>query len=142
MKSIYLLSIVCLFCFSACKKLGCTDENATNYEEISQKNDGSCTYTCTLGIWFDVNKSILHALSNVTSFTYFVDGKEVGTVSINSYLSINPSCNTPDVLVVELNLGKTKSNTYKLWVKDQAGILIENYTITVEGGKCNLFMLK
>ena len=41
-KFIYLL----IFCFTifSCKKRGCTDSNATNYNADATKDDGSCEY--------------------------------------------------------------------------------------------------
>jgi hypothetical protein len=41
---IILISIFSLTIFSGCKKEGCTDENANNYDAKAKKDDGSCTY--------------------------------------------------------------------------------------------------
>jgi len=41
-KSVLLLSVVGLFALGSCKKKGCTDENAVNYDSEAEKDDGSC----------------------------------------------------------------------------------------------------
>jgi len=38
------LMAIALITFSACKKEGCTDETATNYNDKAKKDDGSCLY--------------------------------------------------------------------------------------------------
>lgn len=47
-----ILSAACLtLTMVSCKKKGCTDEKATNYDEKAKKDDGSCTYsTPTAGV--------------------------------------------------------------------------------------------
>lgn len=41
-----LILLMSLICFStlSCKKEGCTDSNATNYDANAKENDGSCIY--------------------------------------------------------------------------------------------------
>ena len=41
-KSVLLLSVVGLFALGACKKKGCTDPTAVNYDSEAEKDDGSC----------------------------------------------------------------------------------------------------
>lgn len=36
--------ITCFFILASCKKEGCTDPLATNYDENAKKDDGSCMY--------------------------------------------------------------------------------------------------
>ncbi|MBD81209.1 MAG: DUF4856 domain-containing protein [Crocinitomicaceae bacterium] len=43
--SFWTIIIVALATFSSCKKEGCTDPEATNYNSEAKKNDNSCTYT-------------------------------------------------------------------------------------------------
>src|SRR5690606_6748235 len=38
------LTAIALLTFTACKKEGCTDATATNYNEKAKKDDGSCLY--------------------------------------------------------------------------------------------------
>tara|TARA_Y100000385_G_C13079198_1_gene632991 strand:+ start:18 stop:1187 length:1170 start_codon:yes stop_codon:yes gene_type:complete len=44
MKKIILLGLVTVVAFSSCKKKGCMDPNANNYNTEAEKDDGSCTY--------------------------------------------------------------------------------------------------
>ena len=41
---IFTLALTSLIAFSSCKKDGCTDSAATNYNEKAKKDDGSCEY--------------------------------------------------------------------------------------------------
>jgi hypothetical protein len=43
-KNILLLATGLVFCFTSCKKKGCTDPTATNYDAEAKKDDGSCEY--------------------------------------------------------------------------------------------------
>lgn len=47
MKTKYILGIVAIatLAFTSCKKEGCTDEYATNYNEKAKEDDGTCEYT-------------------------------------------------------------------------------------------------
>ena len=43
-KKIFILSAAIAFSFFSCKKKGCTDINANNYNVEAKKDDGTCTY--------------------------------------------------------------------------------------------------
>ena len=47
MKKIILLGLVTVVAFSSCKKKGCMDPNANNFNAEAEKDDGSCTYDDT-----------------------------------------------------------------------------------------------
>ena len=44
MKKIILFSLISAVSFSSCKKKGCMDANANNFNAEAEKDDGSCTY--------------------------------------------------------------------------------------------------
>jgi len=136
--SVLLLSI----CLCSCKKLGCTDQNAMNFEKEAKKNDQSCAYEGSVGIWFDTVKAQEYAVDSVITLIYFVDGNNVGTISSGQYSNVLPTCDSPEVLTVEFNMGKVSSAAHSLIVKRETGLVIDNYIFTVEGGKCSLYLLK
>lgn len=44
---------VALLLLSSCKKEGCTDSDAVNFEEEAKKDDGSCEYEGNVLLWTD-----------------------------------------------------------------------------------------
>ena len=60
MKKLLFIALVGLAVVS-CKKEGCMDENATNYNADAKKDDGSCTFASIEGMWTSSNQE--------TSFT-------------------------------------------------------------------------
>lgn len=54
--------------FTSCKKKGCTDETALNYNEEAKKDDGSCVYK-------DVDTTIVMVTENITANTTWEKGK-------------------------------------------------------------------
>ena len=126
----------------SCKKLGCTDENALNFEKVAKKNDESCTYEGSVGIWFDSLKADEYAFDGVIDLTYFVDGKNIGTISSSQYSIVPPTCESPEVVTVKFNMGKASSASHSLLVKRETGAIVDSYNFSVEGGKCSLFLMK
>lgn len=56
------LFIVSLIAFSGCKRKGCTDESATNYDSKAKKDDGSCTFNeDSLGSTYDFSQELMLA---------------------------------------------------------------------------------
>tara|TARA_B100001173_G_C15991031_1_gene549010 strand:+ start:934 stop:1659 length:726 start_codon:yes stop_codon:yes gene_type:complete len=75
-----ILSILLLFsiCFVSCKKKGCIDSSASNYDSNAKTNDGSCVYT---------NSSSQDSSSGDFMFSITIDGithKTEGAFSTNS----------------------------------------------------------
>ena len=55
MKKLLFIALVGLAAIS-CKKEGCMDENATNYNADAKKDDGSCTFASIEGMWTSSNQ--------------------------------------------------------------------------------------
>ena len=51
MRKLLLLLLVLPFIISSCRKEGCTNPDATNYDEEASKDDGSCEYEGEVLLW-------------------------------------------------------------------------------------------
>ncbi|MGJ8661306.1 MAG: hypothetical protein ACSHXL_04655 [Bacteroidota bacterium] len=136
------LFVILITSIYSCKKLGCTDENALNFEEVAQKDDESCTYEGSVGIWFDSIKADEYESNSIIAITYFIDGDSSTTVFSDQYVSTIPTCGSPDVFTVKFNMGKASSETHNLIVKSETGAIIDSYKFPVEGGSCSLYLMK
>jgi hypothetical protein len=74
MKKLLALTLVCAAALSSCKKEGCTDPNATNYNENATQDDGSCETTVDnsgpkliVKLHFDPNQPRLDNFGNPAS---------------------------------------------------------------------------
>ncbi len=63
-----LITGVLAFGFTSCKKKGCTDATATNFNEKAKKDDGSCLYDT-------IDENTIYVTANVTSNTTWETGK-------------------------------------------------------------------
>jgi hypothetical protein len=112
-KTILILSSVLIFL--SCKKEGCTDVFADNYDEKAKKNNGSCQFSGNLTVWYgeDVATEIFNAgYSNVY---FYLNGQLQGSTS-SSVFVINPSCNQ-GFISKDINFGSKDSDTFQLQVK-------------------------
>ena len=71
MKNLIFLSILALTALGGCKKEGCTDSTATNFDSKAKKNNGTCiyinpTYTVPTTYSFDRNGSSSISFSGQT----------------------------------------------------------------------------
>lgn len=69
-KNIIAISLISFVAFASCKKEGCTDTSATNYNEKAKKDDGSCLF----------NEEPAYTIPSTYSFT---DASGNSTVSFN-----------------------------------------------------------
>ncbi len=66
-----LLGVAIIMSATSCKKEGCTDSKATNYNQKAKKDDGSCVYNSTS----TNDESVVYISSNITSNTTWETGK-------------------------------------------------------------------
>ena len=98
---------------TSCKKEGCTDINANNYDQEADKDDGNCTYP------------IINILSNNTSGDFNGAG---GTASKSASFTNNNS-----TLGWDMSIDAT-SGSFQLEVKDADGTTVINKTLTAGSG--------
>jgi hypothetical protein len=90
MKTNYLIlfAIGTMF-FVGCKKEGCTDETATNYNSDAGKDDESCLYDGSLHVW--LSQATADTLTAAYPLDVWMGGASQGSIEEGTELSSEPS---------------------------------------------------
>jgi len=132
MKKILGLLLLTSISFVSCKKEGCTDVDAINYDDSANRDDGTCNFEGELVFWFDGTTAANLVQDDISSLTYYVDNKLVGSTSSNVYWNSSPSCGANGSITVSKSLGNVKNKSYEYEVRDQDGLVVwtgyENFT--------------
>ncbi|CAG5081475.1 hypothetical protein [Parvicella tangerina] len=131
---IILIAAISVLIFG-CKRKGCTDPNAINYDASNKENDGSCTYSATISFWFDSITSVNFENQGIDMIEVFVENESFFHTTTNTYLSSEPDCSYPDLFKFAIEVeGEHQSVNYK--VNDQNGIEVLNGTTLVKADSC------
>lgn len=148
MKLIPILFIATIL-FTSCKKEGCTDSLAENYDQEADKNDNTCTYEGKVTFWLDANSSIEFGNNMVDDLFILIDEVKIGQMTTTSSLLNAPGCGSTGVTHFEsLGVDKSKQIKYKVTFEQQTGPFTkEEFThsegnIKLEGGKCTTFQIQ
>lgn len=132
--SLILLTLFLVFGISSCKKEGCTDVDALNYDSKADKNDNSCKYDGRVSFWFNQDVSGFLVSYNVTTLTIYIDEVAVGSIDVNDWKS-GPSCGGNN-LTVHRDLGLSKTKSYSYIARDQNGTTHFNGTFVLAANSC------
>ncbi len=147
MKKIYaLLAVVCLGLFVySCKKPGCIDPNASNYDETAKEGNElcPCTYEGSLAFWFNKNTSdSIKAFTTYDSLKFFVEDYYIDSIGVIDFQEEEPDCG--DKLVPTYTAGFGRS-TYR-WVRykifNELGGLVWTDIVRMEINECVKVQLK
>ena len=107
------IAAMTLTTFTSCKKEGCTDANADNYDDKAKKDDGSCTYPT-------INK---------TSAGNSGDVKGGGGTASDTWTFTNNNTTAGWDMSIDATSG-----SFRLVLKDAAGTTVLDKTLTAGSG--------
>ena len=138
-RKIFGIAFVFVAMLTSCKKEGCIDVNATNYNSEAGKDDGSCVYESTLTFWYemDVADFLVNDLGTA-NVSVFVDGAQVATHSSDTYWTAQPTCDDAGAFSFTYDLGVNSSETVSYEVKSDGGTTIWSSSSTLNANTCHV----
>lgn len=138
----YLLAFLILpFVFSSCSTEGCIDPDAVNYNPDANKDCDCCLYEGRVVFWLNQAASLVLTADGVSSLTYYVDNKLIGSSAASVYYTEAPSCGQEASITATYDLGGLKQKTVSYLIKDEDGTTIYHGEVTFEANKCLQFQL-
>ena len=130
--------IIGLILIGSCdnKVRGCTDPDSINFNEVAEKNDGSCLYEGDAVFWYDEGASTGLTNDGATALTFYLDGEVIGSSATSVFWASAPDCRENSSISVTVDMGSDKSRNYTLSVKDQDNFEYWNTTLPFEANTC------
>lgn len=124
----------------SCKKKGCIDENATNYDATAEKDDESCTYNAVGVLYYDQN-TYLSTLLGQGDLEYFADGTSLGTMANNNAWTTSgatPDCSSSSgVFPFTIDMGGQSKKLFTFTLKKASdGTQFFSVDANLDGGVC------
>jgi hypothetical protein len=115
-KGVFLVVLLGVLALASCKKEGCTDANATNFDSEAKKENNTCNYEGDLVFWYNEATSEFLQDNLIISLTYYVNDVVVGSSASNVFFTGVPECGQNGAITVTKDLGiaKNKSYDYKI----------------------------
>lgn len=125
----------------SCKKKGCTDFNATNYDTAASKDDGSCTFEGSVVFWFDDTTSATMYASSTMRMDIMMDNVVIGSLNWNQYTSAAPNCGISGYTeTIDMTSIATKDQIWYAWTPPDpvSGIrgFIDSGVVIFEKSEC------
>jgi hypothetical protein len=140
MKKLSLILLVAIAGFTSCKKEGCIDVDATNYNVDAKTDDGTCTFEGTTVFWVTESATDVISAAGGESLYYYVDNKLIGSTGL-VYFNAAPACGASGAVTHTVDLGKSKSLSYTYEVIDNNGIIWWEGVINYQANICQTFEL-
>jgi hypothetical protein len=126
---------------SSCKKEGCTDKEAVNYQASAKVDNGSCTYSGSVILWYKVGVFTGLASYGVTNLSLYIDDELQGEYPVGFYSPSEPTCGTTNTMSLELNLGSEKSKEFNYEIIDQNGTVRWSGILDLSASQCSSYEL-
>ena len=142
MKNSVVLIVVLGLAFASCKKKGCTDVTADNYQSSATADDGSCTYSGSTVFWFDYATANNLFGNSILTVDIYIDNVNSGSLNWNQYTSVAPVCGVSGYTEVT-DLANSASMELAYHIRTQpdpvSGLttVLDSGLVTTERSTCN-----
>jgi hypothetical protein len=121
---------------TGCKEKGCTDPEAFNYDEMAQKDNGTCMFGGGMVFYYDEATSAQLVQDGAISLTYYLDDEIIGSSAADTYWTGVPYCGDNGAISVDKYWEADRTKTYSYSVVDQTGWEFWSGPITFHANTC------
>ena len=95
--------------FASCKKYGCTDPEALNFEEKVRSNNLTCAYEGSILFWYDqiTQDSLQQLYGQIRALEYYVNDVRIDSLELNNPQDKIPRCGASEIATYSDSLGTT-----------------------------------
>ncbi|MDE0770768.1 MAG: hypothetical protein OSB25_01020 [Salibacteraceae bacterium] len=93
---------------------GCTDTNAVNFLSKATNENGTCHYEAGVVLWYNAKTSKSMQSIGIDELTYVVNGIDFGKFPTTTFWPNNPGCSLSNTISASLELGSEKSGIGKI----------------------------
>lgn len=138
MKKQLLFSLLTLISISimSCKREGCTDPDSLTFDDKAKSDDGTCKYDGSITFWYNGQAADKMIAENITTLTFYVNNKIIGSTASNIYWTSSPGCEGGGNIYVKEDLGTAKSKSQSYKVLDQDGDEVWAGTVIFKANTC------
>lgn len=126
---------------SACKKEGCRDTVASNYDGSAEKSDGSCVFQSNVTFWADEDANSGLTSNGSTTLYFYLDNALLGSASAATYYDTVPDCDATLDTRFTIDLGTSKARISEYTIRDEEDSVFWSGTINLFAGQCKTFQL-
>ncbi|MCC7454183.1 MAG: hypothetical protein IT222_08465 [Crocinitomix sp.] len=141
-KPILTLTFIVGLTLISCKKEGCLDSDAKNYNADAKTDDGSCTYEAQFVVYFNQATSENLIADGISELSFYLGGKSIGSLSTSNFSVLLPECGGSEGLTTTVDLGSVKSS-YELelrYLNSANGDVIASGSYPgIHGGECRQY---
>lgn len=146
MKTIKLLSIGLFvtgaLLFSSCKKEGCTNPAAENYDVKAKASDKSCTFNVNVVFWMKENTSLTLQAWDVQKLNFLLNGEPIGKSGTTKFWEEAPECATGGTIKFTKELTKSNSAPFYYSVLDEEGEELWQGITQLDTDSCKVILLE
>jgi len=129
------LSLILSVAFS-CKRHGCNDPNAKNYNVSANKNNGSCLYEGQIIFWLDSTTAHSADSANIETLFVYHNGNLMDQMSISNHSEDAPASDDTSGINFMLDMGYYDSGDFLFHVYDEDTIERWSSIHPVIAGSC------
>ncbi|MFK8039421.1 MAG: hypothetical protein AB8B74_14095 [Crocinitomicaceae bacterium] len=141
MKKISLIISIALLAISfvSCKKNGCTDPDALNFEDKVKSNNLLCLYEGSVTFWYDaIKEDSLRKLYGIKSLEYYVNKIRIDSLPFSNANAQEkaPRCGKSEIASFTDSLGAG----YKKWIqydiRTETGLVLYDSFVELTANQC------